>query len=116
MSIEQLVTLLLSLGGVGTLVAAIVNALKTSGVVKDGQAPTFVLGFNLLGLVILFLVGLFAPATDLTQLDSTAAQVAQLLTIVVGLLVQFGGSKLAHGTFKGVPVIGKSFSAAKPSA
>ena len=113
MSIEQLVTLLLSLGGVGTLVAAIVNALKSAGVVKDGQAQTFVLGFNLLGLVVLFVLGIFAPSTDLSQLDSTAAQVAQLLTIVVGLVVQFGGSKLAHGAFKGIPVIGKSFSVAK---
>lgn len=109
MTIDQLVALFLSLGGVGTLVAALVNALKTVGVVKDGQAQTFSLGFNLVGLVALFALGLFAPDADLAGIDATAAQVAQLLTIVVGLVVQLGGSKIAHSVLKGAPVIGKTF-------
>jgi DNA polymerase/3'-5' exonuclease PolX len=38
MSIEGLLQMLVQLGGVGALIAVVVNVLKTTGVVKDGQA------------------------------------------------------------------------------
>lgn len=111
MSLDQFVALFVSLFGTGTLIAAVVNALKTVGVVADGKAPVWSLGLNLLGLVVLFLIGLFAPTADIKGLDGIAGQVAQLLTIAVGLFVQLGGAKWAHGLLKGTPIVGKSFSA-----
>lgn len=111
MTLDQLFALFVSLAGTGSLIAAIVNALKTFGVVADGQAPQWSLGLNLIGLVVLFAIGLFAPTADIQGLDGIAAQVAQILSLVLGLVVQLGGAKWAHGLLKGTPVVGKSFSA-----
>lgn len=111
MTLDQLFALFVSLAGTGSLIGAIVNALKSFGVVADGQAGTWSLGLNLAGLVALFVLGVFAPTADIKDIDGVAAQIAQLLTIAVGLFVQLGGAKLAHSLLKGVPVVGKSFSA-----
>jgi len=116
MTLDQLFVVFASLLGTGGLIGAIVNALKTVGAVTDGQAPQWSLGLNVAGLVALFLIGVVAPTTDIKALDGVAGEVAKLLTIAVGLFVQLGGAKIAHGLLKGVPVIGKSFSAKPPAA
>lgn len=113
MDINTLVAQLVALAGVGTLIAVLVNLGKQVGIVKDGQAPIASTALNLAALVGLFLLKVFKPETDPTQLDAVAAQVAQLLTLVFGLFVQLGGAKLGHELLKGVPVVGKSFSAPK---
>lgn len=110
MEINALVLQLAALAGFGALVAALVNIGKQIGIVKDGQAPTYSTGLNLIGLVVLFALKVFAPEVSVEGLDATAAQVAQLLTVAFGLIVQLGGAQFAHGLLRGVPVVGKSFS------
>lgn len=110
-AVPDLVALLFSLGGVGLLVTAIVNALKVTGLIKDGQSGWFVTGFNLLGLIILYALRLFAPAFDLANADAVAGQVAQILTLIVGLGSQIGFSQLWHGVLKrlALPLVSTSF-------
>ena len=110
-AVAQLFAIFVSLGGFGSLIAGIVNVLKLFKVVSDGQSATWSTGLNLLGVVGLFLLGIFAPAADIAGLDATAGQVAQLLTVAAGLVFQLWASRKTHEQLRGVPVIGKSFSA-----
>ena len=110
MDLSNLVSQFLALAGVGAFFALVINALKVAGVVKDGDAPTWATGLNLVGLVALFLLRVFVPSADIGKLDGVAATVAQIGVLVLGLITQMLGSKLAHFSVKGAPVIGKSYS------
>ena len=110
MDIANLLAQFLALAGVGALVAFVVNALKQFGVVKDGDAQNWATLFNLAGLVALFLLKVFVPSADIGKLDGIAAALAQIGVLVLGLVVQMGGSKLAHASARGVWLIGKSYS------
>jgi hypothetical protein len=108
--LPSLLTQFMALAGVGALVALIVNILKTVGVVKDGNAPTWATGLNLIGLVLLFFIKVFAPQADIGNLDGLAATIAQIGVLVLGLITQLLGSKLGHVAVRGTWVIGKSYS------
>jgi hypothetical protein len=94
--------------GVAALVAALINAGKTFGIVKDGDAPKWSLGLNGLGFAALLVTRLFAPQVDPAVADQVAGQAAQILILVLGLVSQFGFAKLANNGLRGLPVIGKS--------
>lgn len=100
----------LKLAGFATLVTVLINVGKTLGWVKDGAAPNISLGFNLVGLVALYALRLFRPDADMGYIDGVLGTLAQIVTLVAGLVVQLGASKLAHKAVQGTPVIGKSFS------
>lgn len=102
-----------ALAGAGALISALVNAGKAAGLVKDGQAPTIVTAFNILGVAGLLALRVFQPGADLAGMDATAGGIATALIAITGLVVQLGGSKLFHTLAKSTPVIGKSFSAGK---
>ena len=109
MDILTLVSQLMALSGLGALFAILVNILKYFKVVKDGDAPTWVTGFNIVGLAALFLLKVFLPEQDTGQLDGIAASIAQILSLVFGLVVQLWGSKLAHLALRGTaPAVGFS--------
>lgn len=108
---EELVKLFLSLVGVGSLIAVTVNVLKKVGWVKDGDAPTWSLGLNLVGMVALFIVKTFFPSVDIGSVDQIAGTIAQVLALLVGLVLQLLSSKATHTAIKGVPLIGKSYTA-----
>ncbi len=95
--------------GIAALIAAIINILKSVGIVKDGYAGIWSLALNLLGLILLFVVRVFHPSFDVSLLDSNAAQLANVLVVAFGFLVQIGFSKVAYLIVKGLPLIGKSF-------
>jgi hypothetical protein len=107
-ALPDLVAQFLSLVGIGAFITVAINAGKTIGLVKDGTAPVWSTGLNLLGLVILF--GLHVIGyTDFGTIDQGAATLAQLGTLVLALLVQMGAGRWAYGLVKGVPVIGYSY-------
>lgn len=110
MELGNLVGQLGALVGVGALVAALVNIGKSAGLVKDGQAQVYSTGLNLVALVALFALKVWAPQIDVANLDATAGQIANAALVVFGLLVQLYGAKWAHGALTGVPGVGKSFS------
>lgn len=106
---NSLLTLFGSLGGIGALVAALVNIGKTVGWVKDNQAPTWVTGLNLAGLILVFVLGIFAPDMKIAGVDQFAGQLAIVLVTVFGFVWQILASKLTHSALKGTVLVGKSF-------
>jgi hypothetical protein len=98
-----------SLVGFAAFVAAIVNSLKTLGVIRDGDAPKWVAGFNAIGIIALLALRIFKPEMDIQMLDTQAAGIAAFLLVLVGFVAQIGISQWVHNILKGIPVIGKSF-------
>src|SRR3990167_2247463 len=99
-----------ALAGAGALIALVVNVLKYAGVVKDGQAVTYSLVLNTIGMVALIAIKVFRPDLYVAQLDGIAAQVAAAGVTLFGLFVQLYGSRLGHQAVAGIPVLGKSHS------
>lgn len=110
MDTSTLIGQFMSLAGMAALIAALVNTLKKVGVVKDGDALAWATGFNLAGIVALFVLRVFAPQTDVGQIDQVASSIAQILTLVVGLVVQLGLTRGANEILRGAPVVGYSHS------
>lgn len=110
MDITQLVMIVLAVGGFGALVSAGVNVLKVLGLVKDGDAPTWITGFDLLGVVLLYLATAFKLPFDLEIIGAQMSIIAQFLVALGQLIVAFGGSKLFYAMARGSPLIGKSHS------
>lgn len=98
------------LTGFAALVAFVVNALKVFGVVKDDDAQTWSAGFNLLGILALYIFRLFQPDYPLGAIDTGLMQLATIGTYIMAFVVQLGVSKVVHIFSRGVPLIGKSFS------
>ena len=108
--LNSLVIFFGSLAGVGAFISCLVNIGKTVGLVKDGQAQTYVVGLNLLGLVVLFVIGIVKPDANIQGLDAQAGTLASLLMVVFGFVWQLISSKLTHDkVLKGTPLIGTSF-------
>jgi hypothetical protein len=112
--ITALVPVFMALAGWGSLVAILINLGKTIGLIKDGVAPKVNLVLNLAGFVVLAGLGLFNLITP-EYFDQVAGAVAAMLTAVIGLVTAYGAAAKTHGILSGagLPVIGKSYSAAK---
>ena len=108
MDLTSLLAQLATLAGVAAFITVVINWLKVFGVVKDGDAPTWSLGLNIVALAALFLANVFK--LNVGALDSVAATIAQLAALVLALLVQLGVGKVTQAVVRGMPVIGKSFS------
>lgn len=112
---EDIYNLVLSFGtlaGFAALVAVLINILKTIGVVKDGAAPTWSAILNLAGLAGLVIAKIVVPDLSIGDVDAVAGQVAGILVVVLGYIVQIVVSNETHHalTSTGIPVIGMSYS------
>jgi hypothetical protein len=110
MDITQLVVIVLAVGGFGALVSAGVNVLKVMGLVKDGDASTWITGFDLLGVIALYVATAFKLPFGLEIIGQQMGVIATFLIALGQLIVAFGGSKLFYSMARGVPLIGKSHS------
>jgi len=101
-----------SLIGISKLIAALVNLLKLTGLVKDGTANKWAAGMNLAAFIALVIFGVFRPDLTMNILDGYAGQIAMVILFVLGFIVQITGSQSAHNALKaaGVPLIGASYS------
>jgi hypothetical protein len=110
----ELVQQLGLMAGVAGVIAALVNVGKVVKIVKDGQAANWATGLNLIALGVLFYLKVFRPelgAEFLGVVDQNAGVVAQIITLVLGLVVQLRSSTWTHQTLlANVHVLGKSFS------
>lgn len=116
---EQVTVLWMSLVGFGALISFLVGVLKYFGVVKDGTAEKWVAGFNLLGLIFVFVAINFLPQLNLPQIDQNVMSFVGILSVIWSYVLTLFGSKLAYWVARGVPVVGKSYSleaAAKKAA
>jgi len=106
----QIVSIVLALGGFGACVSALVDLGKVLGVVKDGDSATWTTGFDLLGMVALYIAGAFRYSFDLAAFDTKFMLLAGVLVFVGKLVVALGGSKIFYAFVRGTKLIGKSFS------
>lgn len=102
-----------TLVGFGALVGVIVNVLKTFKIAKDGDAITIASIINFGVFCVLYILRVIKPEAlaQVAALDAQAAQVATVATTVLYFIAQSSGSKLYQAIFRGLPIIGKSFSA-----
>ena len=111
--LQNAMTQLGLLGGVAAIIAVLINIFKTLGVVQDGQATIYSVAANLIVFTGLVITQLFQVDVDVLGLDAQLSTYAVMLTTVFGYFVELGGTKLFNSLVKGVPVVGKSFSADK---
>ena len=115
-SLQNLMAELITLAGVGGLMAAVVNVGKTFGIVKDGTAGRWSAGLNFIALGVLYAIHVFQPdkAPQLVgTVDQVSGTIAQISTLAVGLYFQLRSAQWGHETLKGLPLVGKSHSAVK---
>lgn len=105
---ENILLELSALIGFAAFVSVLVNVLKAVGVVKDGYADKWVAGFNLAGVLALFVVRLFIPDFDPLLIDSTLKEVAVIGAYILSFVSMLLGSKLTYLAVRGLPLIGKS--------
>jgi hypothetical protein len=100
-----------SLTGTAIFIAALVNTLKLTGAIKDGDAPTWSAALNLAALVIVITLQVLGKANIVPALDSQAGTIAGILTAIGGFIYQIFASRIAHEhALAGLPVIGTTTS------
>ena len=101
----------LTLVGVSAAIAAVINILKTFGLVKDGTAGGWSAALNLLALIALVTFKVLNPAVDFQQLNVQFDAFAKIALLVLSFIVQIKSSVEAHYVLSSadLPVIGKSF-------
>lgn len=99
-----------TLVGAPLLLAAIINALKSFNLLKDGQAGNASVVLNALVLIGLLLARTYG--LDVAKFDNVANVLSQLITVILALIAQLGLTTIWHKTFKlaSVPFFGKSYS------
>lgn len=107
----DLFTAFKNLTGVAVFISALINALKTMGIIRNGDAPAWSVGFNLAGMILLFGLQLAGRADLVPVLDAQASGLSQVLTVIIAFVYQIFVTKLTHeNALSGMPLIGKSFS------
>lgn len=112
---ETVLEILIQVGGlvgVAAAIAAIINAGKTVGLIKDGDSGAWSALLNLIALAVLVSLKLYRPDISLEEVDVQVGAFAQIIGLLLSFIVQIKFSKLAHEELSdaGVPVVGKSFS------
>ena len=102
------------LAGIGALIAVLVNLVKYTGVIADGDSLKWASAFNMVGFAAYWAVGLFNPdllADNIGTVDEAAGMIASAASIIIAIVIQFGSSPAVQNILRGIPVIGKSLSA-----
>jgi hypothetical protein len=94
--------------GLAAFIALLVNVLKLLKVVKDGTADKWVAGFNLAGMLVIYLLGIFKVQVDLEGVDAQFAELAVVGNFILQYVISLLGSKATYFAVKDLPVIGKS--------
>jgi hypothetical protein len=103
-----------TLTGVAMFIPALVNALKKTGIVKNDQAQSWVMGLNLLAFVGLGVAQITGYSDYVPVVDEQAGLLANVIAVVVGYVYQLFASRLTHTeVLAGLPLIGTSFSGRK---
>lgn len=95
--------------GAAALIAILINIGKHFALIKDGDAPKWSAGLNLLAIMGMVASQFIWPETSLKIIDTQLGLLAAIGAFVFDYVIQLGFSKLSHEAVKGVPVIGTSF-------
>jgi hypothetical protein len=105
---DNLLIQLAGLAGFAALFTLIINVLKSVGVVKDDTAPVWSAGFNIAGLVALYVLGIVKPGFSVGGVDVEVSGFVAAITPIVNWVIMMASSKVAHNAVRGVPWLGKS--------
>lgn len=95
-SLEQVLTIGVTMIGAQLLISVAVDVLKWAGVIADGNAGKWSAALNLVGLAgIAVALGLY-PEFDFPKLDAQFVVIAQFAALVFGYIVQVVGAKRMH--------------------
>ena len=109
-NLQIVIAIVASLAGFAAFVSFLVNALKTFGVVKDGDANKWVAGLNLIGVIAVYATLIIFPKFDFSHIDSMLLEIAAVGSFLLSEILMIFGSKLTHLAVRGLPLIGKSYS------
>lgn len=98
-SLETITTVLAALVGWPMLVALVIDILKHFGVVDDGTAGKWNLGFNLAGFLLVGIGMGFFPNFDIPGFDKLLLEYTKVAAYVFTILVQIFGTRLAHRAY-----------------
>lgn len=107
--LQDLFAQFMALGGIGALLALLINVGKAFGIVKDGDAPKWSAGLNLAGVAALFILRIVKPGFDLAPADSAVGAFVAAISPLVGWIISTITSKATHAKLAGVPLVGTSF-------
>jgi hypothetical protein len=97
------------LAGMAALISSVVNVLKVFNVIKDGDSGKVFAGLDLVAILGLVAVQLFAPSVGVNVINVDAGLLAAVVLLVLGYLGSMGVGKLTQVAFKSMGVF-KSFS------
>lgn len=97
-----------ALAGVAAFISFVVNILKYFNIVKDGTADKWVAGFNLAGVIALYIIKIINPDISVVPVDSVLREVAGVGMFIFSYVTMLLGSKLTYVAIKGLPVVGTS--------
>lgn len=107
---DQVLAQVATLAGFAALFTVVVNVGKFVGWVKDGDAPKWIAGLNLILVIAVYSLKLFRIEFDVSGLDANMREAAIVATFILSFVLDVGVSKVSHNVLKGLPLIGKSYS------
>lgn len=110
---QILVGIAAALIGLPALVAIVISILKYFGIVKDGDANTWSVLLNVIGLTGLYTWKLFDPTVLIPTVDEKLMILAKALGVLFSLFVQLKVSPAFYNSIRGIPLIGFSHSTPK---
>lgn len=94
--LEKVLILAGSLLGAQALFSLLIDVLKWTGVVTDGNAGKWSAGFNLILIVGVAVAIYIDPAFDFPALDAQLVVIVKFLSLIFGYITQLVGTKSAH--------------------
>jgi hypothetical protein len=108
MDIQMLLTYVLGLAGVAGLISVVIDVLKRFGLVKDGDAPTWQVGAQLIVLVVVYVLKVFAPAFDVDGVDVKLTEFLTAFVPFLNFILDNFIGKLTHKALRGAWLVGTS--------
>ena len=97
-SLDQVLTIALSMVGFQLLISLCINVLKWAGVINDGTAGKWSAALNLVGVAVVAVTIGYNPAFDFAKLDAQLIDIARFGALVFTYIVQIAGTKYMHQT------------------
>ncbi len=101
---ENILSIFLSLAGLGGLITMIVNVGKQVNLIKDGDAELWFGGLSVISFIAVAITYFTQQPVDWTQIDAWLEALASL----IGLIIQMASGKIAYQVLRGTPIIGYS--------
>jgi hypothetical protein len=110
LTFENITAVLVALVGWPAFVALVIDVLKWRGVVDDGTAPKWNLGFNLAGFVAVGVLLGFFPQVNIAGLDAVLLNYVNIAAYIFTVIVQMFSANGFHALYKKTNIKAISYS------